>query len=288
MVNAFTSFWKNYFNFKGRATRSEYGYMLLWYLLITVILNYFTPLFMIWIVITIIPWLALQIRRYRDVGFNNWGIGLIYIFNTLLTVTLVFLIVTIALKVGTSFLANGLLTMDTIGSKESFKEVIKQYADNETFIAYMSSIILEGSIPLILFHIYVFFYQVFLFVCSFLPTNFLVGKSFFDFTRKEEPKDEVIQGYLTSEEVSSGIGKQGVSSEVPNKDEAEALESSEELVSEIDTDVDIEEVPKSEALDTPTETEEEESTEAEEAPKSETEEEESTEVEETPKVEDKE
>lgn len=241
MVESFKNFWKNYFNFSGRATRSEYGFMLLWYLLILVVLNYVPSLLIIWLVATIIPWLALQIRRYRDVGFNNWGIGLIYIFNVLLVITMFYLVLTVFLKVGTSLLGNGLLTIDTISSKESVKEVLKQYGSNEGFIAYMTSVILESSVPLVLFHIYVFFYQVFLFVCSFLPTNFLVGKSFFDFTRKEEPKDEILEGYLASDAVDSALGKQGVRTSTDTSEDAEAFESSEEVVSDINTDVETEE-----------------------------------------------
>ena len=38
-VEAYRSFWKNYFNFKGRATRSEFWFVVVWNLIIGIVLG---------------------------------------------------------------------------------------------------------------------------------------------------------------------------------------------------------------------------------------------------------
>lgn len=79
-------FIENYANFEGRARRSEYWYFVLFNFLVTFaawILSFlfiFFGGFLLWFVIwgfslaTIIPNLAVQVRRLHDVGKSGWTI----------------------------------------------------------------------------------------------------------------------------------------------------------------------------------------------------------------------
>ncbi|BAS45347.1 hypothetical protein SSCHL_0567 [Staphylococcus schleiferi] len=89
-VEAYKYFWLNYFNFKGRSRRSEYWWVALWNFLIYVVtfflafLCFFIPgvgpilgviliiVILLYALATIIPNLALQVRRFHDVGFSMW------------------------------------------------------------------------------------------------------------------------------------------------------------------------------------------------------------------------
>ncbi|WP_115753463.1 DUF805 domain-containing protein [Listeria kieliensis] len=56
---AFVTFWKNYFNFRGKATRSEFWYTALWIVLVMFTLYVTFPL------------LTQFFRRARDAGFSK-------------------------------------------------------------------------------------------------------------------------------------------------------------------------------------------------------------------------
>jgi uncharacterized membrane protein YhaH (DUF805 family) len=94
---AIKSFWSNYTNFKARARRSEYWYLQL-FLVITnlmaapidlALMNWDTDRFianggggiigLIWILATIVPAIALLIRRLHDTNRSGWWalIGLV-------------------------------------------------------------------------------------------------------------------------------------------------------------------------------------------------------------------
>ncbi|WP_206184371.1 DUF805 domain-containing protein [Staphylococcus cornubiensis] len=101
-VEAFKLYWTNYVNFKGRSRRSEYWWVMLWHVIITVpatILGFILLFIPIagWIVAailflaiglyslaTIIPNLSLTVRRFHDVGFSmlipvvSFVVGIIY------------------------------------------------------------------------------------------------------------------------------------------------------------------------------------------------------------------
>ncbi|NJI00535.1 DUF805 domain-containing protein, partial [Staphylococcus hyicus] len=98
-LEAFKLFWLNYVNFKGRSRRSEYWWVMLWHTIIIlplVILGFIsliiTPIlaFIIFFIIilycfaTMIPNLALTVRRFHDNGFSmlipiiNVVIGILY------------------------------------------------------------------------------------------------------------------------------------------------------------------------------------------------------------------
>jgi uncharacterized membrane protein YhaH (DUF805 family) len=83
--NAVSSFFSNYANFNGRARRSEYWFAYLFWVLVylgTLILDLsgggglFTSL---WALGTLIPLLALGVRRLHDTGRSGWNylLGLI-------------------------------------------------------------------------------------------------------------------------------------------------------------------------------------------------------------------
>ena len=68
-VGVFTSFWKNYFNFSGRARRKEYWLMIVWnaILAITLIGN-------LVILFEFIGMFALLVRRVHDIGKSAWNL----------------------------------------------------------------------------------------------------------------------------------------------------------------------------------------------------------------------
>ncbi|HEC2157270.1 TPA: DUF805 domain-containing protein [Staphylococcus delphini] len=101
-VEAFKLYWTNYVNFKGRSRRSEYWWVMLWHLIIMIPALFLGAVLMFipilgWIVAvilflaiglyalaTVIPNLALTVRRFHDVGFSmlipilSFIVGIIY------------------------------------------------------------------------------------------------------------------------------------------------------------------------------------------------------------------
>lgn len=65
---AFKRFWKNYANFSGRATRSEYWWWFLANFLITSAVALIPFLNIVWGLVTLVPSFALAFRRMHDVG----------------------------------------------------------------------------------------------------------------------------------------------------------------------------------------------------------------------------
>ena len=112
-VGAYQSFWKNYFNFTGRATRSEFWFVVLWNVIIGAVLGFglglsfvgmaasavtfgdgfsasivFTILFGVLLAIyslaSFIPCLSLAVRRCRDTGLSGWWYVGLYVANLLI------------------------------------------------------------------------------------------------------------------------------------------------------------------------------------------------------------
>jgi len=97
VVDAVKSFWTNYANFRGRARRSEYWYIQLFLVVTNLIVAGVDLALMggdvdrfmanggggivglIWIFVTIVPALAVLVRRLHDTGRRGWWalIGLI-------------------------------------------------------------------------------------------------------------------------------------------------------------------------------------------------------------------
>ena len=84
MLNAIRLFFKNYFNFTGRSSRSEYWWFLLAYLIITVVIAILEALIIgidyagsgvvsnLFNLVTLIGWLTLTARRLQDRGHTGW------------------------------------------------------------------------------------------------------------------------------------------------------------------------------------------------------------------------
>lgn len=98
--NYFVNIYKNnYANFNGRARRSEYWYFTLFYIIVIVLLTildialgtydaetesgYITMVFQL---ASLVPMIALTVRRMHDVGKSGWFM-LIPIYNFILSVT---------------------------------------------------------------------------------------------------------------------------------------------------------------------------------------------------------
>lgn len=75
-------FFEHYTDFRGRARRKEYWYMVLWNLIFMVPF----PLYPIWILATMIPSLALMVRRLHDQGLSGWMVllGIIPVIGSIL------------------------------------------------------------------------------------------------------------------------------------------------------------------------------------------------------------
>ena len=84
MLNAIRLFFKNYFNFTGRSSRSGYWWFLLAYLIITVVIAILEALIIgidyagsgvvsnLFNLVTLIGWLSLTARRLQDRGHTGW------------------------------------------------------------------------------------------------------------------------------------------------------------------------------------------------------------------------
>lgn len=73
---AFKRFWKNYANFSGRATRSEYWWWTLANFLITIVVCLIPFAAVLWCLVTLIPSIALGFRRLHDVGRSGaWALS---------------------------------------------------------------------------------------------------------------------------------------------------------------------------------------------------------------------
>lgn len=80
---AIKSFFANYANFKGRSTRAEYWWVVLFTLLVSWVLAFFgtfgSILSWIFSVAIIIPMLALTTRRFHDVGLSGWLVVVFFV-----------------------------------------------------------------------------------------------------------------------------------------------------------------------------------------------------------------
>jgi uncharacterized membrane protein YhaH (DUF805 family) len=81
MISYFTLAYKKYAEFSGRSTRSEYWYFYLAYFIITIILSLLSSLsdavdivLAIFALATLIPYLAVTVRRMHDIGKSGWNI----------------------------------------------------------------------------------------------------------------------------------------------------------------------------------------------------------------------
>jgi len=86
LISAFSSAWQRSFDYTGRSTRGDYWWFTLANLIISVVLvvlsaasDFFSWIYSLWAVATIVPSLPVTVRRLRDAG-KHWAwifIGLI-------------------------------------------------------------------------------------------------------------------------------------------------------------------------------------------------------------------
>lgn len=76
-------YFANYANFKGRSTRAEYWWAMLFLVLVSSFLSFFGAIgnvvYMIWGLACVIPTLAISIRRLHDSSLSGWWAGAFYI-----------------------------------------------------------------------------------------------------------------------------------------------------------------------------------------------------------------
>ena len=107
---AYKSFWKNYFNFSGVATRKEYWFVVLWNVIIGGVLGFLLGIssvvtvasafsyegglmtgsvvsiilggiLLIYTLASLIPSISLCVRRFHDVGLSGWWYVWLYLVN---------------------------------------------------------------------------------------------------------------------------------------------------------------------------------------------------------------
>jgi uncharacterized membrane protein YhaH (DUF805 family) len=86
-TQAIASGFANYINFSGRAARSEFWFWVLFTMLVglaAAVLDHaiapsVEPFSMLWYLATIVPYLAVTVRRLHDVGRNGWWLLLFFV-----------------------------------------------------------------------------------------------------------------------------------------------------------------------------------------------------------------
>ena len=83
MIEAYKKFFLNYANFDGRASRRDYWWVVLANLIIGMIFGFLgkfgTTLSSIYSIITLVPALAIIVRRLHDINKSGWNYLLILI-----------------------------------------------------------------------------------------------------------------------------------------------------------------------------------------------------------------
>ena len=77
MIEAYKKYFMNYANFKGRSTQGDYWWVVLANFLIGLILGLFgefgTTLASIYSIVTLVPGLAIVVRRLHDTNRSGWN-----------------------------------------------------------------------------------------------------------------------------------------------------------------------------------------------------------------------
>lgn len=107
MKQAIRSFWGNYFNFSGRATRAEYWYYVLLYVIVGFVIGIpassrfwlvkipFGIIGFIWVVVNFIGFLALTIRRLHDSNKSGWWLLLCIVLSGFVIGEIIFIVLMI-------------------------------------------------------------------------------------------------------------------------------------------------------------------------------------------------
>ena len=72
---AVKAYFSNYFNFQGRASRSEFW----WAMLFVTIISFIPLINIIWAFVTLIPSLSVTVRRLHDINRNGWHVLLAFL-----------------------------------------------------------------------------------------------------------------------------------------------------------------------------------------------------------------
>ena len=89
-MKGFVDYWKNYFNFKDRTSRKDFWMTVLFLVIINIVINLifpgsskttsnsfnysFSAVASIWSLATVIPSLAMGVRRLHDINKSGWWI----------------------------------------------------------------------------------------------------------------------------------------------------------------------------------------------------------------------
>lgn len=73
-IQAIANFWTGYFDFMGRATRSEYWFGVLFGIIVNAILWLIgnPTIYTVTLIIIFTPFMSMTIRRFRDAGLSVW------------------------------------------------------------------------------------------------------------------------------------------------------------------------------------------------------------------------
>lgn len=79
VMNEYIDFWKNGFNFSGRCRRRDYWVFTLVNIIVMCVMAVVPPVLFIYGCLTVIPLLALIVRRLHDVGYSGGWVGLLVV-----------------------------------------------------------------------------------------------------------------------------------------------------------------------------------------------------------------
>lgn len=94
MINAYKAYWKRYFDFKGRTSRSNFWWAILGQFIVSIFVGVLANILTsdavntLWSLVTLIPGLSLNVRRLHDVDRSGWWIVLVYVPIVLFVVSL--------------------------------------------------------------------------------------------------------------------------------------------------------------------------------------------------------
>jgi uncharacterized membrane protein YhaH (DUF805 family) len=81
LTKAIGSYFRNYVNFRDRASRSEFWFSLLFVFIVSIVLSIaLPPLSLVWAPVTIVPNIAVAVRRFHDVNRSGWHYLLLLLF----------------------------------------------------------------------------------------------------------------------------------------------------------------------------------------------------------------
>ena len=72
MVNYYIDAFKKFFDFKGRANRPAFWWFVLANFLVSLVLSFLGVVQTIYMLVALIPSLAILVRRIRDTGLSPW------------------------------------------------------------------------------------------------------------------------------------------------------------------------------------------------------------------------